>query len=805
MTSNIKQIFGKYLAAENLTFTILAALLALAPIFFIPSIFISSPFTKSILMSVGTIIAFVSFLIILIKKGYFDFVKSPVILALGILTLVYLVASIFSSSSVGSFLGYGFEIGTFSSILLMAVLAYLVSVSFHDSKKLFAANFIFLIVSGVLAVLQTVLVLFGQHSLPAGSFINFLANTIGKTSELGVFFGVSVLMSLMALEILRLSRVYKNILHLILLLSLFVVAVVNFLTVWYVLGFVVLMFFIYQMTFLNTVASRMAVVASTTGGSETRLQSPRRKIAGRTLSVAIIALIFVLPVGRDIAQNLSVKFKVNNFEVRPSLSATYEIFEKTVKTSPVLGPGPNRFSAQWQIYRPDVNLSNFWNANFDYGIGFVPTAFVETGIFGILAWVVFILSILYVGFRALAVRSTDQMTRYFVISSFVATLFLWVMNVVYIPGPAIFALSFFFTGLFVASAAMVGVGSRIPVSFLGRPKASFIIVTLSVCVLIGSVGLGYILFERGRASIYFQKGVRILNSDGGINESEGLILRALALTKNDIYYRTIAELNIVKMNNLIAAASGKSEVSEMERNDFQNALTVATESARLAERRDPANFENRAIVAKVYATAIPVQIDGAYETSKTKYEEALKLSPKNPALFLSLARVEVAKGALPAAEEYIKKALELKWNYPDAIFLQSQIDAAKGNLPAATRAVEQIAVITPNDPLVYFRLGLLKYEAKNFTGAVEAFEKSISLVPVYANAKYFLGLSYAKTGRLSDAISQFNDLKTTNPENREIDAILGNLKAGQDPFADTSSEADSKPEKRQELPVSEDN
>ena len=808
MNSNIKQIFGRYLSSENLTFTILTVLLALTPIFFVPSFFVSFSFAKSILASVGTVIALVSYLIILIKKGHFDFHKSPVVLALGILSLVYLVASIFSNSSIGSFLGYGFEIGTFSSILLMSVLAYLVSVSFIDSKKLFAANFIFLIVSGILAVFQTILILFGLHSLPflsSGGFINFIVNTIGKTSELGVFFGVSALMSLTALEVLRLSKVYRNILHLILLLSLFVIVVANFLTVWYVLGFVVLMFFIYQMTFLNTVASRMTVVTSTAGSPETRLQPPRRKIAGRTLSVAIIALIFILPIGRDLAQSLTVRFKVDNFEVRPSLSATYEIFEKTIKSSPVLGSGPNRFSTQWQLHRPDVNLSNFWNINFDYGIGFMPTAFVETGVLGILAWVAFVLSILYVGFRALSVRSTDQMTRYFVISSFVATLFLWVMNVVYIPSPTIFALSFFFTGLLIASAAMIGVGNRVSTPFLGRPKASFIIVTLSVCVLIGSIGLGYVLFERGRASVYFQEGARILNSNGDISKAESLILRALTLSKNDIYYRASADLNILKMNNLIAAATGKSEVSETERNEFQNALTGAVESARMAERRDPSNFENQAIVAKVYGTIIPVQVAGAYETSKAKYEEALKLSPKNPALFLALARVETANNNLSAAEEFIKKSLELKWNYPDAFFLQSQIDVAKGNLPAAIKSVEQIAVIAPNDPLIYFRLGLIKYEAKNFTGAVGAFEKSISLVPVYANAKYFLGLSYARNGRLSDAILQFNDLKSTNPENREIDAILGNLEAGRDPFADAVSPADSNPEKRKELPLSENN
>lgn len=810
MDSNYRQILRKYFGAEHLLFLILTALFILIPFFFIPSAFFPLPFAKSLLVLIGTVVALVSFLIILIKKGSVIFLKSPILAALAFLSAVYLLSSIFSSSSVMSFFGYGFEIGTFSSILLMTILVYLVSISFQEPKKLFIANAGFLLVSGILVLIETVLILSGGGPLPEGILGTLLSNTVGKTNELAIFFGITALMTLVALEILKFGKIHKSVLHGILILSLFVISAVGFSTVWYVLGVIILLFFIYQMTFLNSSVSRMSVVSSagnessSGNGRETRLQSPRRKIAPRTLIVAVIALLLILPIGRDLTQVLTAKSGINNFEVRPSWSATQEIFKNTLKTDPLLGSGPNRFSTQWQLYRPDINLSNFWNVNFDYGIGFIPTALVETGIIGGLAWLAFILSILYVGFRALSVRTIDQMTRYFVLSSLSVTLFLWTTNVLYAPGPAIFTLSFFFTGLFVASAVLAQVHKSATVSFLAYPKISFAAVTLAVCLLLAGAGLGYMLFERGRSSFYFQKGTSAINLDADLDKGESLILRALRLVKNDIYYRALAELKVIKINNLIAAVSGKTEASEQEKIEFQDLLTDAIESARLAEKRDSANFENRAVVGKVYETIIPIQIAGAYEASKSAYEEALKLSPRNPSLFLALARVEVANNNLVGAEEYINKAFGLKWNYPDAIFLQSQIDVAKGNLPAAIKSVEQLAVVSPNDPLVYFRLGLLKYEAKDFRGAIQGFEKSISLVPVYANAKYFLGLSYAKIGRLADAVAQFEGLESTNPENREIDLILANLKAGREPFADAPV-TEPKPEKRKELPVSESN
>ena len=54
---------------------------------------------------------------------------------------------------------------------------------------------------------------------------------------------------------------------------------------------------------------------------------PRRRIALKFLIVAIIALVFVLPLGRDIASNLGAKFGVSSIEVRPSWGATLAVFK----------------------------------------------------------------------------------------------------------------------------------------------------------------------------------------------------------------------------------------------------------------------------------------------------------------------------------------------------------------------------------------------------------------------------------------------------------------------------------------------
>ena len=209
------------------------------------------------------------------------------------------------------------------------------------------------------------------------------------------------------------------------------------------------------------------------------------------------------------------------------------------------------------------------------------------------------------------------------------------------------------------------------------------------------------------------------------------------------------------------------------------------------------------MLGRVYEAITPLNIEGAYESAKAAYEQALTQNPRSPAILLTLARLEVAKKDNAKARENIARALREKGNYTEAIFLLAQIEAAEGNIKAAISSVEAASVIAPSDPSIFFQLGLLRFNDKDYRGAAGALERSVALSPTYANAKYFLGLSYEKLNRATDAITQFSDLQKTNPDNAEIKLILSNLKAGRPPFSNVTPPLDDKPEKRAKLPVEE--
>ena len=120
----------------------------------------------------------------------------------------------------------------------------------------------------------------------------------------------------------------------------------------------------------------------------------------------------------------------------------------------------------------------------------------------------------------------------------------------------------------------------------------------------------------------------------------------------------------------------------------------------------------------------------------------------------------------------------------------------------AIRRTDEASLLSPNDVGLFFQLGLLKYTAKDYQGAITALERATSLTADYANAMYFLGLSYDKVGREDDAIKQFARIEELNPDNQEVKNILKNLRAGKDAFANVPP-PNNAPEKKKAPPIKE--
>lgn len=777
---------------DKILFGILLGVTFLVPIFFFPVSFISTQFGTSLLFAFGVILSTLIYIILGIVRGWLDlpnpakYVISFTVLA----PLMYTLAGISNGFSRMAFFGYTFDISTVGFIILAFAYLFLVSLIFRSKQRIFYSYLAFVISSIILAIFILIRVIFGVDMLAFGMFKDITSTVLGSWNNIGIFFGVGVILSLLTYQMLNASKFMKVLLSVALLLSLVFLALVNFTVIWIIVAICSFLFILY--TLFSSQLSSIEPVS---------LWKKLFRIPLYPLIVLIISIAFSVW-GSTLGGYLTNKLKINSIEVRPSLSVTLDIAKNTIKEHPLFGSGPNNFINQWLTWKPDDVLSTiYWNTDFTNGIGLIPTFAVTVGIIGVLSWLLFLVFYVYLGLRSIFAKTEDSFIKYLLVSSFFVSLYLWFMTFVYVPSTVIFILNFFFTGLFFASVYLSGLLTIEKKVFFTTPRKGFTVSLLLLLFFIASSALGYGLFRNSQSLWYFQKSSYALNTSNDPNLSEDYMTKAITSVPYDVYYRALSEIELVKLNNVLSQDASKVKREDLQK-QFNDTLGNAIKAGLAAKDADETNYLNWIALGRVYEAISPtqLQISGAYESAQFAYGEALRHNPKNPGILIAFARLSANHGDLKSARNYTLQAIQTKKNYLEAYFLLTQIEVADNNIRGAIDSVTAASVLSPTDPGIFFQLGLLKYNVRDFAGAIEALEKATTMTPDYANAKYFLGLSYEATGKHQKAIEQFRALKLTNPDSKEVDTILTNLEENKPIFTNAENP---KPERGKTLPVKE--
>lgn len=755
---------------DKISFYMILLLGFLVPIFFLPIFNIAIDISKGVFISTFATISFFLWLVARLKDGRFIFPKSIILFAGSLIPAATLLSSVFSEATGVSFAGLGYEIGTFTSILVFFILMFLSSIFFQKIERISKFYFALLTSAIIAFIYQISRFVFLSFGIPfAQIFVGLPDNLIGKWADMAIFFGLTAILSIVTLELISLGKKFKLFLYTTLIFSMIVLIIVNMKLVWFIVGLFALIIFVYTISF----------------GKRINSNTGERKIPAVPFTVLLISLFFILAggvVGDFIYSTVNIPQEV----IRPLWSQTFEVAKWSLIENPIFGEGPNRFSNIWLMFKPaEVNSTVIWNMNFNVGVGLIPSFMITMGLVGILAWLAFITVFIYMGIKAIFSLRVASVSHYVVLSSFIASLYLWTMLVFYVPNITILFLAFIITGIFIASLVQANIVENYNFSFLDDPRVGFVSVLVLILLIISSITGGYLLFQKFLSVGYFQKGVMAFRVERDIDKAEQSIVRAIKLSQSDLYYRTLAEVNLSKIGSVLSN-SGVS--SETVRTEFTSISKTAIQNAVTATEIDKTNYLNWVTLAKVYGTLMQFgATQGFYESAKQSYEKALELNPNSPSILLSQARLEITAGNKDEAKKYIARALNKKNNYTDAIFLLSQIQADNGDLKDAIASAEVASLVSPNNIGVFFQLGILRYKNKDYSGAVAAFERAVELNYNYSNARYFLGLSYSKIGETDKAIDQFEQILKLNPGNVNVINILKNLKNGRSPLLDIDS------------------
>lgn len=759
----------------------------LLPIFFLPTLSVVSDVPVSLMLAIVVGIVGCAYYVLIFRRGSLIFPHTVFFWILGLVNVVFGISTILSDQISHSFVGFGGDVGTSGFVFLVSSLLVLTALVYNTKDHIFSSYILFFIAFIIVALHHLLRLIFGADFLSFDIFTNQTASILGSWNNVAIFFGASVLIALITLHMLSLSRPVRLAMYAMVYVSLFFLILVNFLPVWIVVGLISCVLSVYYRFYRNT---RME-------GAGTRGQQHV------SIVVCICALIFIIG-GNSIHPPIAQTFDVAVGEVRPSWTATIEVGKQILSHHFFFGSGPNTFRENWITYKPThINETIFYAVDFNSGVAFIPTLAVTTGALGVLSMVLLVLSFIYVGYRVLTQHIRDVFTAYLVTSSFAIALYLWVMLVVYTPSASMLALTFFFSGLFFAIAIQEHLIPVYTIPFAQVAKTGFITVITLVSLVALTVFCAYSFIRSDISQIYYARAIKAAQTDEGIPRAEILITQANALEPHGLYYRSLADIDLYYLNNVVVSETATDKTPEVLRTEFQTHLTDALTAMNHAIAIEPHEYQNGLKIGQIYTAvaAPPFSISGAYENAKQSFAEAERLNPTNPVISLMNARLALTQNDIEAAREFIATALGKKSNYLEAHFLLSQIEAAHGNLAEAIVAAKNSALLAPDNPGIFFQLGLLYYNAKRYQDAITALEQAIILVPEYSNAKYFLGLTLEKVGRRDEAIGLFEDILKLNPDNQEVVLILDNLKQGKPPFLGAEPPVDAQPEQRDELPL----
>lgn len=761
----------------------LIGLVFLLPLWFLPTSLFPVLFSKTLLAGIAAFLLAGVFVLGRLKAGSVSLPRSGVLFAVILLPVSYLLSAYFSVSSAPSFLGHMIEIDTFFFVLLASLLLILTTLYVRTEQAVFNVAAALLGSFLFLSVYQLFHLLVSPSILSFGIFTNVSSTLLGSWVDLGALSGLVTLLILITLELLPVEKGTRTILYVALVIAAVFLVIVNPMAVWYILA---------------SSASLLAVYRLS--------QAPKgvayhpRHIPFRLVATVIVSLFFIL-FGPAVNNRVNQVLGVSEIEARPSWQGTYVVAKGTITHEPWFGIGPNQFDRGWNLYRPQaVNVTPFWNIDFPMGIGVVPTAVVTVGVIGFLAWLCLLGSLLWEGYRAMREPRADVFSHYLTLLTLGATIYFVQLFVMHVPTPGLYLLGFIFFGLFVAHLRNRGLIKEKEATFTGNPVAGFGFISLFVALLIGAGAGTYFLVEKSAGIAFFSKAAAEYADTQNLDRADAFLARANRVDESDLYYRSLSQLRLIRLSNLLNQSSVLPQ--ETVRAQFQTLLRDAIAYAQQAVAYDQYEYLNHVSLAQAYESVVPLKISNAYENALSTYLTAQSFAPMNPALHLAVGRLELLNSKPDLAGKYIDEAFALKPDYTEAAFLRSQVAVALGDVKAAISSAEKAVVLAPNEPVAYFQLGLLYYNERRYSDAIAALERAVALQGAYANARYFLGLSYAAVGRSPEAVAQFEAIQVTNPDNKEVATIIENLRAGRPPFASAATNADNKPEKRPQLPVS---
>lgn len=781
---------------------------ALLPLFVIPASWLGVEHAKVALAVIAVFAGAIAWGISVVKQGTVEIPRSLVIVGICALPIVYLLSALIAHPSMESFLGSGLERDTVVAVLLWASIALLGAFGISRAEGVRSAHMA--IIGATLIAIIVQVIRLAWPTLLMGASGAASATLVGSWHDLISMTGLAIVLAAGYIATNTVRGAWRWALMGTIGLGFVIMIMASFRDIWIVLAVASLA--VLAMTFRR--GNSLAAVQPQTppadahdpvrvGGYPPQMQqlhqsSYAQPEAGapvrRTplMVVAAVSIVFAV-FGGMIHQQLPNSLRILQFEVRPSWDGTMTVITSVWSEGKILfGSGPNTFANDWALYKPlEVNETPFWEVGFVQGVGVVPTSFATVGIIGGIAWIAFLALVVFCSIRV-ALRASGE-NRLVAVLAVVSALYIWALNVFYVPGVGVIALAFLSVGMLIATARITNVIGVLSVPVSIRSPQGIAMTAGVLVVFIAMFGASAGTARAALSDAILNRAIVDYQEHGNLALASSRVQKALDLYASDRSHRAAVELGLLQLREALATPNA----SEEEVKQIQGVLEQTIKHGLAAVVENEGDLQNWLTLARTYEELAGVQVQGAFEQAVAVYEKARDLHPTSPVPYFKLAQIAVAQNNIPVAQAMIDESLKRKQTYLPAHLLRSRIFASQNDAPSALASMQAVVQLAPNEPGAWYEFGALLFAAGDIQKAEVALRQAVTLEPSYANAWFVLARIYAGVGDRTRALEALEKVRALNPDNEAVLEAISQVRAmGEStatPASDTTDTTDATP------------
>jgi tetratricopeptide (TPR) repeat protein len=743
------------------------------PLFFVGLTFQGVAFEKQIYFFFWVLLALVAWASKSVITGEMKIRKTALDIPILAFWAIYLVSTIFSVDRWHSFIGFFGDPSRGLVSVTALIIFYYIAISNLNKKRVFLM-FLGALVSSSLAVIWTTLAIFGIKIVPLTLASNIPLSFVGSIANLGIFAGALIPLLLTAIfkvnsKMDTAGWLKKSVSILILLVLAtdlaFILAISSFIS-WIALLIGIVVFLIFILS---------------------KIIRPIDTWVWLPMVVFVIIMAFLIIPKVQIARvNLPVEVSMNS-------GFSWDVAKKSIKDNFFLGSGPATYGYDFSLNKgKDFNPNSLYTLKFYQGSGIFFDSLPTIGIIGSVALAVLILT--FLGMNMFLLSREKEKNKIYSLGIMSASIIFIVSAIISNAEAAALIMG---TAMAILTTAILISESTVKEEFIdfslkASPKFAL---ALAFIFLVISAGVAFLFVFVGRmfvADVYAGMSIRSksITEEGSVNK----LLKAIKLyPREGRYYTNLGQQYMVLANKEMLKGEEDRRVETVQ-TYLNNSIFTANRGKEIM-KNDVMAVE---ALARIYENAGLYVADSINLADET-YKRALELDPDNPNYYLELGRIKTSQAStrkdenekkqmVSEAKDLFQKAIDKKSDFALGYYYLALAQEALGETDASIESMGKAVSYQNNNVDYIFSLGRL-YQARgkndDLAIAETLFKKILGVNDKEINTHFNLGLLYEKTGRKSDAISEYRRVLELLPDSEnnkqtkvQLNKMISNIESG---------------------------